>query len=113
MMPFAMTDDDEAAHRWLQALHRAGIPAELHIEDGAVLATGSSVFPTGRIFASAIYIAPECREQAAVVLIDLGWDGRQLSGGPRRRSVNERAAAVAVAAVGLLSLAVVLALRAV
>jgi hypothetical protein len=113
-MPFAMTDDDDVAHRWLDALSEAGIPAELHIEDGTVLASGSSVFPTGRIFASAIYIPPESREQAAALLIDLGWDGRQLGGaahGPRSRSFEALVIAAAVAAAGVLSIAVLLALR--
>jgi hypothetical protein len=113
-MPFAMTDDDDVAHRWLEALEAADIPAELHIEDGTVLATGSSVFPTGRIFASAIYIPPESREQAAALLIDLGWDGRQLGGGEHRgrgRSFEAAVIAAAVIAAGVLSVAILVALR--
>ena len=100
LAPFALTSDEDAAHRWLDALQVAGIPAELHIEDATRLATGSSMFPTGRIFASAVYIAPEYRDRAAALLIDLGWDGRQLGAGQRGRVRNERLLA-GVVAVGL------------
>ncbi len=111
LVPFALTDDDDAARRWLEALEEADIPAELHIEDGTRLATGSSMFPTGRIFATAIYIAPECREQAAALLIDLGWDGRQLGGGHRGRSLDDRLVLAGALGVALLILMLALLLR--
>ena len=111
LIPFALTFDDAAAQHWLEALERAGIPAEIHIEDGTRLAAGSSMFPTGRIFASAIYIASDSRERAAALLIDLGWDGRQLGGGHRGRSLDERIVAGAAIGLSLLGLGLVLLLR--
>ncbi len=85
LVPFALTLDDEAAERWHEALTTAGIDAELRIEDGRALNSGSSVFPTGPIFATALYIAASERERAASVLIDHGWDGRQIGAGHQRR----------------------------
>jgi len=111
LVPFALTGDDAAAQRWLEALDEAGIPAQVHIEDGTRLATGSSMFPTGRIFATAIYIAPECREQAAALLIDLGWDGRQLGGARRGRSLDQRVVVGGAVGVSLLGLVLALLLR--
>jgi len=84
LVPFALTLDDEAAERWAAALEREGIEAELRIEDGRALNSGSSVFPTGPIFATALYVPASERERAASVLIDHGWDGRQLGAGHRR-----------------------------
>ena len=112
LVPFALTADDVAAHHWLEALEEAGIPAELHIEDGSRLVTGSSVFPTGQIFANAIYIAPDCRDRAAAVLIDLGWDGRQLGGGrPTGRPRKDWLVAGGAVGVALLGLTLTVALR--
>jgi hypothetical protein len=111
LVPFALTADDEAAHRWLDALHDAGIPAELHIEDGTRLATGSSVFPTGRIFATAIYIAPQYRDRAAALLIDLGWDGKQRGAGQRRRSRDQLLIVAGAVGMSLLGLVLAIVLR--
>lgn len=111
LVPFALTADDVAAHRWLEALEEAGIPAELHIEDGTRLATGSSMFPTGQVFVTAIYIAPDCRERAATVLIDLGWDGRQLGGGRPARPLKDWLVAGGAVGVALLGLSLTVVLR--
>lgn len=111
LVPFALTADDVAAHRWLEALEEADIPAELHIEDGTRLATGSSIFPTGQVFATAIYIAPDCRERAATVLIDLGWDGRQLGARHRARPPRDWFVAGVAVGVSLLGLVLVIVLR--
>ena len=111
LVPFALTADEDAAHRWLTVLDEAGIPAQLHIEDGTRLASGSSMFPTGRIFATAVYIAPECRDRAAALLIDLGWDGRQLGGSHRALHMDGRLVAGAVIGISLLGLGLALLLR--
>lgn len=111
LVPFAITADDDAAHRWIDALHEAGIPAELHIEDGTRLATGSSVFPTGRIFASAVYIAPEHRDRAAALLIDLGWDGRQQGASHRRPSRDQLLVVVGAVGMTLVGLGMAVVLR--
>jgi len=102
LVPFALTLDQEAAERWLRALDRAGIEAELRIEDGRALNSGSSVFPTGPIFATALYVAASERERAASVLIDHGWDGRQLGAGHRRRLGDRRTALLGAVVMALL-----------
>lgn len=113
LVPFAMTSDDASAARWVAALEEAGIPAQIHIEDGSRLASGSSMFPTGPSFASAIYIAPDCRERAAALLIDLGWDGRQLGSQHPSHAVDGRALVSGAIGVTFLALALVVVLWAV
>lgn len=110
LVPFALTLDDEAAERWVEALGHAGIEAELRIEDGRALNSGSSVFPTGPIFATALYVAAGQREQAASVLIDHGWDGRQLGAG-HRRGLTDRRTALLGAVLMALFVAVIALLR--
>lgn len=110
LVPFALTLDDEAAERWAAALGREGIDAELRIEDGRALNSGSSVFPTGPIFATALYVPVSERERAASVLIDLGWDGRQLGAG-RRPGLSERRTALVGAVLMALLVAVIALLR--
>ena len=111
LVPFALTADDASAERWLAALKEAGIPAQIHIEDGTRLASGSSMFPTGPVFASAIYVAPECRDQAAKLLIDLGWDGRQLGAAHQEHALEQRVLVGGAVSVSLIGLVVVLLLR--
>lgn len=108
LVPFALTTDDEAAERWFQALRHAGIDSELRIEDGRQLNTGSSVFPTGPIFATALYVAASERDRAASVLIDHGWDGRQIGAGRRQGRANRRTALAGALAMVLLLLLVTL-----
>lgn len=110
LVPFALTLDDEAAERWVEALGHAGIEAELRIEDGRALNSGSSVFPTGPIFATALYVAAGQREQAAAVLIDHGWNGRQLGAG-HRRGLTDRRTALLGAVLMALFVAVIALLR--
>ncbi len=87
MVPLAFTEDEAAARRWLASLESAGIPAELRIEDARRMGTSSSVLPLGPVYATALYVAAERRTDAAAVLIDLGWDGRHVSGGLNRRTL--------------------------
>lgn len=94
LVPLALTSDDAAATRWIEALQREGIDAELRIEDGLRLNSGSSVFPTGPLFATALFVPADERERAASVLIDHGWDGRQIGAG-HRRSLSDRRTALA------------------
>ncbi|MBX7110851.1 MAG: hypothetical protein K1X87_03255 [Dehalococcoidia bacterium] len=108
LVPFALTLDDEAAERWAAALEREGIEAELRIEDGRALNSGSSVFPTGPIFATALYVPASQRERAAAVLIDLGWDGRQLGAGHRRGLGDRRTALMGAVLMALLVAAIAL-----
>lgn len=87
MIPLATTDDESAARRWLGALEAAEIAAELRIEDARRMGNSSSVLPLGPVFATTLYVVAERRTQAAAVLIDLGWDGRQIGAGVGERSI--------------------------
>ena len=103
-VPLAFTEDEAAARRWLASLDAAGIPAELRIEDARRMGTSSSVLPLGPVYATALYVAAERRTEAAAVLIDLGWDGRHVSGGLNRRALPVAAllgGAVAATVAGL------------
>lgn len=101
LVPFALTLDNEAAERWAAALQREGVEAELRIEDGRALNSGSSVFPTGPIFATALYVPVSERERAASVLIDLGWDGKQVGAGHRRGLPDRSTTLLGVVAMAL------------
>lgn len=87
MIPLATTDDESAARGWLGALEAAEIAAELRIEDARRMGNSSSVLPLGPVFATTLYVAAERRTQAAAVLIDLGWDGRQVGAGVGERPI--------------------------
>lgn len=88
MIPLATTDDEPAARRWLVALEAAEIPAELRIEDARRMGNSSSVLPPlGPVFVTTLYVAADRRARAAAVLIDLGWDGRQIGAGVGTRSI--------------------------
>src|SRR5215207_3792091 len=80
-VPLAITDDEVMARRWVEALDAAGVPVELRIEDARRLGTTSTMLPLGPLFATALYVAAERRDDAASVLIDLGWDGRRIGRG--------------------------------
>ena len=112
LVRLAVAGDEDEARRWLDALTRAEIDAELRIEEAARLAAGSSVFPTGPAFATALYVAASRRADAAAVLIDVGWQGRLM---PRPRHTIDPTVAVVGAVVTALvgvGMAVVLAMRA-
>jgi len=81
MVPLATTEDEAAARVWLAALDAADISAELRIEDARRMGKSSSVLPLGPVFATTLYVSSDSRTQAATVLIDLGWDGRQIGHG--------------------------------
>jgi hypothetical protein len=112
MIPLAFTEDEAAARHWLATLEAAAIPAELRIEDARRMGTSSSILPLGPVYATALYVAAERRTEAAAVLIDLGWDGRHVSGGLDRKTLPTAAllggalaatvAALAVAVAALL-----------
>lgn len=80
-VPLAITDDEVMARRWVEALDAAGVPVELRIEDSRRLGTTSSMLPFGPVFATALYVAADRRDDAAAVLIDFGWDGRRVGRG--------------------------------
>ena len=82
-VPFAVTDDETMARRWVAALDAAGVPVELRIEDARRLGTTSTMLPFGPVFATALYVSADRRADAAAVLIDVGWDGRRVGGGLR------------------------------
>ena len=109
MAPLALTDREPDARRWLGALEAAHIPAELRIED-ARRRSAALPLPVGPVFAATLYVAADHRVEAAKVLIDLGWDGRQVGGSLPTRQIP-RGAVFAVASASLVSLtAVVVAL---
>lgn len=90
MVPLAVTEDEAAARRWLAGLEAATIRARVRIEDTRRMGTGSSMLPMGPVFATALYVPEDRRFEAARVLIDLGWDGRQVGNvvaGIHRRGV--------------------------
>ena len=72
--------DGDLAGDWHDALLDAGVDAELHIEDAARFNLTSSAYPVGVPFVYALFVPRAERDQAADVLIELGWDGR---GSPR------------------------------
>jgi hypothetical protein len=112
LVPLALTGDDEAAHRWLEALEAAGIPAELHIEDGTRLVSGSSIFPTGQVFATSLHVAADHLDQAAALLIDMGWDGKRVGSAAGARTFDSRfMISAAVVAATLLGVIVTLLVR--
>ena len=114
MVPLATSEDESVARRWLGALEDADVPAELRIEDARRMGNSSSMLPLGPVFATTLYVAAERRTQAAAVLIDLGWDGRQI--GPRvGTSLINRSSLLGggiAAAIGAAALAVAILLRA-
>ena len=109
MVPLAFTEDEGAARQWLASLDAAGIPAELRIEDARRMGTSSSVLPLGPVYATALYVAPDQRIDAAAVLIDLGWDGRHVSDGLHRRTLPLKALIGGAVAALLAALAVAVA----
>ncbi|MFA7296205.1 MAG: hypothetical protein WC211_03335 [Dehalococcoidia bacterium] len=113
MIPLATTDDESAARRWLGALEAVEIPAELRIEDARRMGNSSSVLPLGPVFATTLYVAAERRTQAAAVLIDLGWDGRQIGAGVGERPIPRSSliGGGVAAAVGAVALIVAILLR--
>lgn len=113
MVPLATTEEEALARRWLGALEAAEVPAELRIEDARRMGNSSSVLPLGPVFATTLYVAAERRTQAAAVLIDLGWDGRQIGARVGDRSIP-RSSLIGggiAAAVGAAALAVAILLR--
>ena len=114
LVPLAVTEDETAARRWVSSLDAAGIHAELRIEDTRGLGTGSSMLPLGPVFATALYVPAEQRTEAATVLIDLGWDGRHVSGGLRGRPalpLSTLVSALLAALAGGLAVAIAVVLR--
>ena len=75
--------DGDLATSWLEALDAEGIEAELHLRDAASFSPTSSVYPTGAPLVHALFVSGRDRDRAAALLIDLGWDGRGMSSGPR------------------------------
>ena len=97
--------DEEAAHEWLDALHEAGIAAELQFADGSRYSPLSSAYPTGPVFVYPLLVPEPEREAAARVLIELGWNGRGHRGGARLRRPSVGATALVVVCSLLLGLA--------
>ena len=81
MVTIAITADGEMASRWAEALRDAGIEAEVRIGDARSLTPSSTLASVGgsvgALFAYPVCVPPASRDEAASVLIELGWDGRQ------------------------------------
>ncbi len=103
LVTIAVTPDGELAERWAEALREAGIDAEVRIGDARTLTPTTSLAsvggPVGALFAYPVCVPPESREQAASVLIELGWDGRHGERAPGTGAgVALRGALIALAA---------------
>lgn len=98
--------DAETAHDWLDALHAAGVDAELRFEDATRYASVSSAYPTGSLFVYPLLVPASQREEAARVLIDLGWRGGGNGGlGGRAALAGAALAAISALVLSLLLLA--------
>jgi len=104
--------DGDLVGEWHDALLEADIDAELHIEDAARFNLTSSAYPVGVPFVYTLFVPRAERDQAADVLIELGWDGR---GSPRagamRTSGRHLRNVLIVAAVSLALVAVLVFVR--
>jgi len=77
----AIARDERTADQWQLALDAAEIESEVRIEDGVL--TGRSSVMThvnspvdSQLFAFAMWVPSDRREDAARALIDAGWDGQ-------------------------------------
>ncbi len=82
----AVARDEQTAEAWAEALSRTGIESEVRIGDAATL-TGRSTWHAGvnpapdSMFAFPLFVPEHRRQDAASILIDVGWDGRYGSRG--------------------------------
>ena len=117
----AVAREGDTSERWAAALDAAEIEYELRIGDAAHLTSrastvlGANPVPDS-LFAFPLYVPVARREAAATVLVDQGWDGRfgqRPADGDRGHGgvgvkVALRGAAVAVAAGGAVTIALLL-----
>jgi hypothetical protein len=108
----AVARDASTAERWRDVLEEHSVDAEIRIEDavmtGRSTATTYANSPGDPLFAYAVWVPADDREEAASVLIDAGWDGRygeQSRGGGMSTGYVVRGTLIAIAiAVGLVVL---------